>query len=323
MQPPRLVVIGIGAIGGVVGGCLARAGRDVVFVARGAQLAALRAGGLRIETPTGAFAVTPPVVDDPAHVDWRDGDVALLAVKTQDAEPVLVALAAAAPRVPVVCLTNGLETERLALRRTAEVVAGCVMLPGTYLAPGVVQAWATPGPGAIDLGRYPTGGGAIAAAVAGELRAAGFDCEVRDDILRWKRGKLISNLANGAEALCGRGARQTPLAERARREAMACFEAAGLSYAAPDEYAARNVATQSRPIGSATRTGGSTWQSLARGGSLETDYLNGEIVLLGRLHGVATPVNAMLQQVATAAARRGAPPGSMTIAELEALVSGA
>ena len=64
--------------------------------------------------------------------------------------------------------------------------------------------------------------------------------------------------------------------------------------------------------------GGSTWQSLARGHSLEVDYLNGEIVLLGRQLGIATPVNAALQRVANAAARAGARPGSMTLAELEA-----
>jgi 2-dehydropantoate 2-reductase len=317
----RLVIIGIGAIGGVVGGFVARAGGDVVLVARGAQLDAIRDGGLRIDTPGERFTVRPPVAGAVAEVDWRAGDVALIAVKTQDAEPVLRALAAVAPDVPVVCLTNGIETERLALRWIEEVVAGCVMLPATYLEPGVVQAWAMPGPGAIDLGRYPDGGGRVATELARVLTAAGFDCVVRDDIQRWKRGKLLSNLGNGAEALCGRGARQTQLVERARREAVACFAAAGLSYVADDEYAARNLTTHSRPIGELTRAGGSTWQSLVRGGSLETDYLNGEIALLGRLHGIATPVNTMLQRVASEAARRGASPGSMTIAELEALVA--
>jgi 2-dehydropantoate 2-reductase len=320
----RLVMIGIGAIGGVVGGFLAHAGRDIVFVARGAQRAAITAAGLRVETPRDTFVVTPPVVDHPARVDWRAGDVALLAVKTQDAEAVLVELAQVAPRVPVVCLTNGLEAERQALRRTPDVYAGCVMLPATYLAPGVVQAWASPSPGAIDLGRYPEGTDRVVEAIAHELSAAGFACEVRGDILRWKRGKLLSNLANGAEALCGRAARQSTLAERARREAIACFEAARLSYAPADEYAARNAATAAQPIAGATRTGGSTWQSLARGArALETDYLNGEIVLLGRLHGVATPVNEMLQRVAAEAARDGVAPGARTITELEALVAGA
>jgi len=318
----RFVVIGAGAIGGVVGGFLARAGREVVLVARGAQAAAIDERGLRVETPGGAFTVQVPVVEQPARVAWRADDVAMLAVKTQDAAVALGDLAAAAT-VPVVCLTNGIETERLALRQLAEVYAACVMLPATYLSPGVVQAWAAPSPGAIDVGRYPDdvhGRDARAVAIAAALSEAGFVCRTPDDIMRWKRGKLLSNLANSAEAMCGPAARLSPLADRARREAVACFAAAGLSHTSDEEYAARNVATRAQPIAGATRGGGSTWQSLARGQSLETDYLNGEIVLLGRLHGVATPVNAMLQRVVGDAARDGLAPGAMTIDELTARI---
>ena len=70
-----------------------------------------------------------------------------------------------------------------------------------------------------------------------------------------------------------------------------------------------------------TRAGGSTWQSLARRtGSTESDYLNGEITLLGRLHGVATPVNTALQHLSASMARDGKPPGSADPADLEALI---
>jgi 2-dehydropantoate 2-reductase len=65
------------------------------------------------------------------------------------------------------------------------------------------------------------------------------------------------------------------------------------------------------------RGGGSTWQSFARGtGSIETDLLNGEIVLLGRLHGVPTPANALVQRLANDAAADRRPPGSMTAADV-------
>ena len=61
------------------------------------------------------------------------------------------------------------------------------------------------------------------------------------------------------------------------------------------------------------RGGGSSWQSLARGtGSIESDYLNGEIALLGRLHGVPTPVNAALQEIGEILVRDGLQPGSLT-----------
>ena len=61
----------------------------------------------------------------------------------------------------------------------------------------------------------------------------------------------------------------------------------------------------------------SSWQSLARAtGSIEADYLNGEIVLQGRLHDVPTPVNLLLQQLATTAARDGRRPGTLPVDEL-------
>jgi 2-dehydropantoate 2-reductase len=139
--------------------------------------------------------------------------------------------------------------------------------------------------------------------------------------MRWKRGKLLSNLMNGAEALCGPDARTSELEPRARSEARACFAAANLSCASDAELAARRVDFAIRPIVGAKRAGGSTWQSLARGAStLETDYLNGEIAMLGRLQGVPTPVNEALQRIASEAVREGRAPGSMTLAELTARV---
>jgi 2-dehydropantoate 2-reductase len=66
------------------------------------------------------------------------------------------------------------------------------------------------------------------------------------------------------------------------------------------------------------RTGGSTWQSLMRGlPTTEVDFLNGEIVLLGKLHGVPTPCNRVLQQVANEMARTGKRPGSIRLEELQ------
>ena len=74
-----------------------------------------------------------------------------------------------------------------------------------------------------------------------------------------------------------------------------------------------------RPIDGQRRGGGSTWQSLARGlASVETDYLNGEIVLLGRLHGVPTPANELMQRLTAQAARDGIEAGSV---DPDALVS--
>lgn len=305
----RFVIIGAGAVGGVVAGFVARAGQPLLVVARGAHGKAIGERGLTVELPNETFVARPPVVDHVSRVDWRGDDVALVCVKTQDVAAAVREL----PQVPIACMTNGIEAERIALRHTAEVYGACVYLPATHLEPGIVQAWATPVPGMIDIGRYPHGAEG-AAAIVEVLVAAGLASHVRDDIMRDKRGKLLSNLANAIEALSGRAARQSAIAERARAEGVAVFAAAGLDYA--DDVPQRaNVVLQ--PIRGVARAGGSTWQSLVSKRPLETDYLNGEIVLLGRLHGVPTPINARLQRLTADFAREGRQPGTLPLEALD------
>jgi 2-dehydropantoate 2-reductase len=314
----RFVSLGFGAIGGSIGGRLVHTGHEVVAIARGAHLAAIRTHGVILEAPEGSVTVRLPAVERPAEIAWRPDDVVLLAVKTQDAAAALQQLAAVAPpTVAVVCLTNGLETERLALRWFRDVHGVNIMLPASYLVPGVVQLWATPVRGVLDIGRAPAGMSAIDEQVAAAFREAGFVSQACGDIVRWKRNKLLSNLGNALEALCGPNARGGPLLERVMEEGRACFTAAGLSWASPEEEAARRQGLRMGEIAGATRAGGSTWQSLARGvRDVESDYLNGEIVLMGRLYGVPTPLNERLQRLVAEAAREGRPPGSMSPSEL-------
>ncbi|HEX2484636.1 MAG TPA: 2-dehydropantoate 2-reductase [Myxococcota bacterium] len=313
----RYVVFGAGAIGGAVGAGLHRAGREVVLVARGAHLEALRRGGLELRTPSGSERLALRVVGAPAELGLRADDVALLAAKTQDVPAALDAIragagGAAAPAV--VCLQNGLEAPRMALRCVEHVLGAMLMLPAAHLEPGVVEVYSDPCPGIVDVGRMPAGVDALAESIAADLRAAGFASEVRADLRRWQAAKLLSNLANALQAACGADLRGLEDVVKAlRAEAEACFRAAGIECVGDPEMAAR-VAGRVTPkrVGGRPRAGGSSWQSLARGsGTIETDYLNGEIALLGRLHDVPTPVNAALQRLAARLARERRPPGEV------------
>jgi 2-dehydropantoate 2-reductase len=305
----RFVVVGAGAIGGSVGALLARAGFDVVLVARGPHGDAIREHGLRLETPDEALVVHAPVTLDPV---WRDDDVCLLAVKTQDAE---LAIRNIPPQVPIVCLTNGIAAERIAARRAQRVYGAYLFVPASHLTPGVVQLWGAPVPGVIDVGAYPEGRGELSSTISTAVRSAGFVSEVRADIMRYKRGKLLLNVGNVVEALCGPFDDELEIEMIARAEGIACFEAAGLAYTI-DETPSVSL----REIAGATRPGCSTWQSLARGKGLEVDYLNGEIVALGRAHGVPTPANAVLQRLAAEAVERGDRPGSLSLEAVDAAV---
>jgi 2-dehydropantoate 2-reductase len=285
----KFVVLGAGAIGGVIGGGLHRAGHDVTLIARGASADALRSG-LRLQTPDGDETLRVPVgtVDD-----VRDGDVVIVAVKSQDTVAALDLLAGR--DVTIVCAQNAVANEVEALRRFERVYGVFVWLPAQHLDPGVVQVFSAPVHGVLAVGRYPAGADATAEALAAAFTEAGCDGQVSDDVMRLKRGKLLGNLVNGIQVVVGDGDEAERLHEQAMAEARACFDAAGLDYE-PDTRALGARMSPPREVHGAGHAMSSTWQSLQRGVTLETDYLNGEIVLLGRLHGVPTPVNADIQR---------------------------
>jgi 2-dehydropantoate 2-reductase len=334
----RYIIIGAGAIGGTIGARLLQGGHEVVLVARGTHLDALRDGGLRFATPDGMVTLPVTAVGGPGELPLRAGDVLVLGVKTQDCAGALDTWAwqpvtgggVAAQALPVFCAQNGVASERLALRRFRHVYGVCVWLPATYLEPGVIESQGSPMTGLLPVGRYPAGTDETSRQVAADLAGSRFLAPVSQQVMRYKYGKLLTNLANAVEALCGPAAAQGEnasrageLRQRARDEGAAALAAAGIDYASAHELAAlRGDQVKVVPAGGARRRGGSSWQSLTRGtGSIEADYLNGEIVLLGREHGVATPVNELLQRLANqfAAARRE--PGSITADELAQLMA--
>ena len=316
----RYIVYGAGAIGGLLGARMAAAGEDVVLIARGPHARAINERGLTIASADGARTVDVPVVTDPSQAGIRAGDAILLAVKSQDTAGALDALRRIAPLgTPVVCVQNGVDNERAALRLFPFVYAVCVMCPASHLEPGVVLQHSVPVPGMLDIGRYPGAPPSVTAeTVAAAFRAGGFESVVRPDIMRWKYRKLLMNLGNAAQALFPDGGSE--IARRAREEGEACLRAAGIDHASAEEdRELRGDLLQIKEIEGRPYGGGSSWQSLRRGtGSIESDFLNGEVSLLGRLHGVGTPVNDLLQRLAWEAAAGRRPPGDMSVEEFEA-----
>ncbi len=310
-------------MGGVIGGGLALGGLDVSLVARGDHLAALQDRGLDFRHHGGTDVLALPAVEDPAELKLTAGDVVILAMKTQHTEAALDVLAAGSPPgIAVVCAQNGVENERLALRRFANVYGLCVLLPGSHLEPGVVVGSGQPMFGVLDVGRYPTGSDDLAEEIAAALTAGNFRSEASDAVMRHKYAKLRVNTGNALDAACGPGSRSSDLTARAAAEALAVFEAAGIDVATKAEVDDRREGFSMAEVAGQGRSGSSSWQSLARGsGSIEADFLNGEIVLLGRLHGVPTPVNEALRRLANRMAAAGEEPGSLTLAEVEALVA--
>lgn len=132
----RFAILGSGAVGGYFGAKLANSGQDVVFIARGAHLEAIRANGLQVRSAAlGDVLVRAPAESDPAAVGVVD--VVLLAVKAYDNEAALPALTPlVGPDTVVLTLQNGVDT----VDRVAAVVGEDHVLAGTTYVATALEA---------------------------------------------------------------------------------------------------------------------------------------------------------------------------------------
>lgn len=315
----RYVLYGAGAIGGAIGARLTQHGHEAILIARGAHLEALQRRGVHLRTPHEDFVQPVTAVGHPSEVAWRGDEVVMLTMKTQDTREALDALrAAAGTNVPVICAQNGLENERLAARRFARVYSMLVQMPATYLEPGEILLNGVDASGVLHGGCYPHGVDATIEEVCGVLAASEFTSRPIADLARLKYAKLVYiNLDNAVQATSGAAEGASELARLLIAETEAVLEAAEIAYASWPEFQQEAPLLRGDVPGFDRTASGSTWQSLARGaGSIETDYLNGEIVLLGTLHGVPTPINRAVQDRVTRMLTDGTAPRSIPPAEI-------
>jgi 2-dehydropantoate 2-reductase len=290
----RIAVMAAGAVGGYFGARLAAAGHDVFFIARGANLEAIKTNGLRVESVLGDLHLpNPNVANDPATID--PVDVVLFAVKLWDTEK---AAEQARPLLRtdtrVVTLQNGVDSaERLAPILGADhVVAGCAYIAAAITAPGVVTH--TSRFARLVCGRADGKVDATLSAFAEAAQAANLDIAVSDTIERerWQKFVFLVGLS-GATA-----ATRKPLGPiledpdtRAffydlMLEVVAIGRAKGISLPADFADDRMKFGASSPPTFKA-----SMLHDLERGGRLELDWLAGKVVALGRELGVPTPAN--------------------------------
>jgi 2-dehydropantoate 2-reductase len=318
------IISGIGAIGGTIAGHLANSGQPVAGIARGKQLDALREDGLLLRTPAGDIRTRFTVAADPTELTIGSNDVIVLAMKGQDTADALVRLRAAGVTTqPIVCAQNGVDNERAALRLFPNVYGMTVIIPADFIKPGEVASFGTPIFGLFDIGRYPSGRDAAAEEIVTALNGAGFAAFVHDDVMQSKYGKLLSNLGNVLDAAAGGDAGENgAILDAARAEAEAVYRAAGITIDSRGTLGdKRRDNVRVGDIAGIDRMGSSTAQSLARGtGTIETDYFNGEIALLGRLHGVPVPINAALAALGHKLVTERIAPGSLSLAGVQAFI---
>lgn len=335
----RYVVIGAGAIGGCIGGVLARADVPVVLVARGRNAEVLAAKGLTMHTPDGTFRV-PVAVASIEDVRLTHADVLVFTTKTQQLDAALrewvdrLVVAAdgsvttAGECLPVLTALNGVAAEELALRYFARVYGVCVWCPAVHIEPGevIVRSW--PVVGQLHVSRWPASISTaqdidFLKALQTSWTEAGINIRLPEDVAPWKYNKLLLNLNNVVGALTEPGAdvgwlRDAVVAEG--KNVLRRLRIDFVPFETSDGARADGPTPRSVP-GFDSAPGDSTSQSLhRRTGDVETDYLNGEIVRLAHRAGTSAPVNAALTRAARAAADSGVGPGGFTAQQVADLV---
>ena len=292
-QSLKVAVMGAGAVGCYFGGMFARAGHDVVLIARPQHVEAIARNGLRMETNTFDEHVRLAASADPGAV--QGANLVLFSVKSTDTE---AAGAQIRPHLPadalVLCLQNGVDNaDRLRTVLPQHAVAAAVVYVATEMAgPGHVKHH-----GRGELVIEPASSASFSSeAVAQALIAAGVPTEISDNVRGALWAKLILNCAyNAVSAIAQLPYGKTVVGEGVKdvmrdvvAECLAVAKAEGVQVPGDVDAAIRKIA-ETMPSQFS-----STAQDLARGKHSEIDYLNGLIVKRGEALGVATPANRVL-----------------------------
>jgi len=292
----RILIAGTGGVGGFFGGLLARAGEEVVFLARGANLAALRERGLRIESVDGDVHV-PRVAATDRLAGAPPVALAIVTVKSYDTAAVAAAIApVVGPETIVLSLQNGTENESLlaAALGLPPLLGAMTQIGAELIAPGIVRHVAE---GTIFFGEFSGRPSARTRRLVELFTAAGIRHRCASDILLMLWDKLEWNAAfNAVTALTrttsGEAARLPATAavvRAAMHEVVAVAQAQGI--ALDPARVEPTIAYSAEYLGT-LRT--SMLQDLERGHRLEYDAINGAVVRCGDAVGVPTPVNRTL-----------------------------
>ena len=293
----RIAIYGTGGVGGLFGGKLALAGEhEVVFVARGEHLAALRRSGLKLILPDAERTIAldaATATDDLGSV--APVDVVLLCVKTWQVEeaarrlaPILRGEAFAVP------LQNGVEAagQLVAELGTERVVGGLCGTLSFVVEPGVVRN--VGGSNFVRLGELDRSRSERTERLRAALERSGTRAEIPDDIgvALWEKLLFVVPLGGvGAAARAPVGVLRTveatrALIVRAMGEIEAVARARGV--ALPRDVVEKSLAAVDRLPAEGTA---SLQRDLAAGRRSELEAWNGAVVRLGREAGVATPVH--------------------------------
>jgi 2-dehydropantoate 2-reductase len=307
----KIAVIGAGAIGSVIGGLLSKAGEDVTLIGRKPHVDAIKQKGLILDSGSEKTLIQVKAAE---NLDFKP-DLALLTVKTQDVESSVRKVQSYLFGVPVITVQNGVQSDDLvaAVLGNENVISGVVTFNGEFLEPGKVLYSNPFGRTALLIGE-PFGAKGNRIQSYSSLLNKAMPTETSDDIRGAHWTKLIWNLQNVVPAMTGLPYQESYQNSKIReltinlvKEAINIINKAGIKTADVPGFpldTMKTIASMPLPDSSdmlkriAESLGkvpvlGSMLQSIKRGKSTEVDYVNWEIVKLGKKAGVTTPANTL------------------------------
>lgn len=285
-----IVVLGAGAIGSAYGYQLA-ADHDVTLVGTAAHVQAIRAHGLRIE---GAIrSGTYPIKAVTRLEAIEPGTLIILTTKVSSTvEAVTPIVPMLSPSVTILCVQNGLYSERLVIDLVGDraVTLRAITQVGVILrGPGVVEH-TVKGYTLVEEHARATG-------IAAILTASGLDGRVIPDMKTAMWRKIVFNcVINPITAITGSTVggivdpKLAPIKRLVIDECLAVAAADGVTF--DEDF----MATIDKVFASAA-TLASTLQDLQKGRRTEIDHLNGAVVTLGERYGIPCPVNLALTTI--------------------------
>jgi len=290
----KIAIMGAGGLGGFFGGKLAQAGHDVWFIARGQQLAALKASGLRLQGPDPEIVISHPnATEMPAEIGAVD--LVLFCVKLYDIEPAAALIKPIlTDATAVISVLNGIDgPQRLAAAlETGTVFSGAARISAKIKAPGVISYLGSGDRHKLTFGHPSRNDHPILVPFIKACRGAGFAAELAADIDEMLWDKLAQLAQVAALTTLGRipmeVAMQDPLlfdiGKRVLQEIAAVARAKNVAINPNLVQAKLDIAANYPP-----NLYASMYHDLAAGKKIEVEGIFGYVAKTGQRLGIPTP----------------------------------
>jgi 2-dehydropantoate 2-reductase len=311
----KIAVIGAGAIGSVIGGLLSKAGEDVTLIGRKTHIDAINQNGLVLEGPSGKTVIR---VKAAANLDFKP-DLALLTVKSQDVESSVKKVQPFLSGTLVVTMQNGVQSDDLVagVLGKENIISSVVTFNGEFLEPGKALYSSIFSKTVLLIGE-PFGAKGNRLQSLSALFNKALPTDISEDIRGAHWTKLLWNLITAVPAVTGLSYQECNHYPQIRelninlmKEGLKVTKIAGIKTSPVPGFPLSSLETMAKmPLpesssmmkniidsGGEQPVLGSILQSIKRGKNTEVDYMNGEIVNLGKKKGIPTPVNSLMVEL--------------------------